>query len=351
MIADLHHHLSSSDFDFGGNTPERQLQILKDQKHFGIQAILNPNISLEATSYLLSADSLQNYPSFELTGPSIGPKNGWASHQLESESEIDAILQKVDSLGLEHVKIAYDDMSWLGGSLPKLQPELLNYCISQARKRNLKVLVHAPNLKDAKAVLKLGADGIIHGIVDEKIDEEFIQLMKKNNAIYIPTTALYSTCFNFRESVSNQFKYDSRHYFEEAYKDSLSNQASAATWQQWWPKSSELGYQLANVNYNTKKAYESDLNVMLGSDTGTPGVMPGVSALYEMELMEKSGLNTYDVLECSVLNPLKFLGVYRTAGSIGAGKKANLIILKRNPTQTMENMKSIRMVVHNGKIF
>ena len=64
---------------------------------------------------------------------------------------------------------------------------------------------------------------------------------------------------------------------------------------------------------------------MLGSDTGTPGVLPGISTYYEMALMEKSGLDPFEVLQCAIVNPIEFLGLSEQTGSISKNKKANMI--------------------------
>jgi len=121
-------------------------------------------------------------------------------------------------------------------------------------------------------------------------------------------------------------------------------------WNSWWPKAEELSHQLGNVYSNTKKAYDHGIAVMLGSDTGTPGVLPGISTYYEMALMEKSGLDPLEVLQCAIVSPIEFLGLSEKTGSISKNKKANMIFLSKNPTESIENMKSVWMVTHNGSI-
>ena len=349
-ICDMHHHMTPSDFDFSGNTPERQIEIVQDQLQYGIQAIMNPNISLEATNFILDEKRVGESPYVILTGPSIGPKNGWGSHQVSSKEEITSIIEQLHTMGIQLVKFTYDDLSWLGGQMPVLEPELLKHILETAHSKSMKAIAHVANLSKAKELLRMGLDGLVHGIVSEKVDAEFLSLLKENGAFYIPTTAVYETSFDFQGSVRNQFEYNIWSEFPEVFRDSLSNDASRDMWNNWWPKAKTLNYSLSNIYRNTKAVYESGNIVMMGSDTGTPGVLPGISAYYELELLEKSGLTPYEVLECATVTPLRYLDLYPKQGKIAKGARANMILLKKDPTISVKNITSSWLVFYNGTL-
>lgn len=349
-ICDMHHHMTPSDFDFSGNTPERQIEILEDQLQYGIQAIMNPNISLDATNFILDENRVGASPYLILTGPSIGPNKGWGGHQVSSKEEISNIIEQLHTMGIQVVKFTYDDLSWLGGQMPVLEPELLKYIIETSHGKGMKAIAHVADLSRAKELLRMGLDGLVHGIVSEKVDEEFLSLLKENRAFYIPTTAVYETSFGFQESVRKQFEYNIWEEFPEEFRDSLSNDASRDMWNSWWPKANSLKHGLSNIYWNTKAVYESGNLVMMGSDTGTPGVLPGISAYYELELMENSGLTPYEVLECATVAPLKYLGLYPKQGKIAKGSKANMIVLKKDPTSSVNNINTSWLVLYNGAL-
>ncbi len=349
-LSDMHHHLTSSDFDFTANTPGRQAKILEEQIKYGIQGILNPNISLEAVNYLKAGSKELNEVLLEMTGPSIGPKNGWGSHQVSTKEEITTIIDTLLEMGIRTVKFTYDDMSWLGGQMPVLNSELLKHIVEYAHSKGMKTMAHVTDLERAKELLRYGLDGLVHGIVSDRVDEEFLELLKANNAFYIPTTAVYETSFNFQQSVKRQFEYNIWEEFSEEFTDSLSNDASRDMWNSWWPKAASLKTNLSHIYWNTKAVYDSGNLVMMGSDTGTPGVLPGISAYYEMELMEESGLSPYEVLECAVVSPMKYFGRYPLQGLIKNGAKANMMLLENDPTVSVRFIKSAKMVIHNGKI-
>src|SRR5215469_3918782 len=72
--------------------------------------------------------------------------------------------------------------------------------------------------------------------------------------------------------------------------------------------------------------------LLLGTDTfGFAGVPPGTSVHKELELLQESGLSPYDALRTATVNPAVFLGKPKQFGSIAAGTRADLLLLKANP--------------------
>src|SRR6185503_1460038 len=56
-----------------------------------------------------------------------------------------------------------------------------------ARKRDLPLIVHATGLAEAKQALRAGANVLVHSVEDVAVDQEFIDLAKRNGTIVIPT--------------------------------------------------------------------------------------------------------------------------------------------------------------------
>src|SRR5207244_10045349 len=57
----------------------------------------------------------------------------------------------------------------------------------EAHKHNLPLIVHATGLAEAKASLRAGANVLVHSVEDLPVDQEFLDLAKKNGTIVIPT--------------------------------------------------------------------------------------------------------------------------------------------------------------------
>ena len=56
-----------------------------------------------------------------------------------------------------------------------------------ARDAGLDLIVHATGLREAKTALRAGAKFLVHSVRDEFVDDEFLNLLRANQAVYAPT--------------------------------------------------------------------------------------------------------------------------------------------------------------------
>ncbi len=57
----------------------------------------------------------------------------------------------------------------------------------EARRRGLPLIVHATDLAEAKEALRAGAKLLVHSVWDQPVDDDFLDLARKNGTIYCPT--------------------------------------------------------------------------------------------------------------------------------------------------------------------
>jgi imidazolonepropionase-like amidohydrolase len=67
------------------------------------------------------------------------------------------------------------------------QEAIVRATADAAHAAGVRLAVHATELVTAKSALKVGADILVHSVEDAVVDEEFIDLAKRNKAIYVPT--------------------------------------------------------------------------------------------------------------------------------------------------------------------
>jgi imidazolonepropionase-like amidohydrolase len=82
---------------------------------------------------------------------------------------------------------------------------------------------------------------------------------------------------------------------------------------------------------------------------GLPLVPPGTSIQRELELLIESGLTPYEVIRAATVAPAVFLRKDKEFGSLGVGKRADLLLLERNPLQSVAHLKQIVGVMARGK--
>ena len=91
---------------------------------------------------------------------------------------------------------------------------------------------------------------------------------------------------------------------------------------------------------------------MAGTDAA-PGVyiMPGFSLHDELANFVEAGFTPMEALQTATSNPAKFLGTEASSGSVEPGKIADLVLLRENPLEDIQNTQKIEIVVAAGRLF
>ena len=77
-----------------------------------------------------------------------------------------------------------------GGSYPKLTPEVYEAIVREAHARNITVHAHAIRLADQKAVVRAGADVLVHMVQREPLDAEFEALLRQKKPYWATVISL-----------------------------------------------------------------------------------------------------------------------------------------------------------------
>ncbi|MDB5217639.1 MAG: hypothetical protein JWO86_5566 [Myxococcaceae bacterium] len=90
------------------------------------------------------------------------------------------------------------------------------------------------------------------------------------------------------------------------------------------------------------------VNLLAGTDTGNPFVVPGYSLHEELELLVRDGLTPYEALLASTRRAAEFLGK-ADFGSVTVGKRADLLLVDGNPLADVREADRITGVMHRGQ--
>ena len=93
---------------------------------------------------------------------------------------------------------------------------------------------------------------------------------------------------------------------------------------------------------------EIGVPIMTGTDVTDSYVFAGFSIHNELEDLTKSGLSNLKALQSATINPAKYAQKDKDFGTVENGKIADLIILNKNPLESITNSKTINGVVLNG---
>ena len=357
---------------------DREIELSKNNmsvhsKHY-IKNGITTVIDVGATHNLLDKrkefekDSLA--PNIYMTGPLLTTYEPAVYNNLENNSPFSLVKTIDEGIKMVQNQLQYDPdfiKIWYIVGADGLDTEtsakknlpIVKAIIEEAHKNNLKVAVHATQRITAQLAVENGADFLVHSVDDELISTEFAKLLKKKNTILCPTLIVhdrYMKTFaqNFDYSnhelmTSNPYQLgtlmDLPHLENKQLIDGYKNMANSET-------SATRSEKMNSVMMtNLKTLVDEGVTIATGTDAGNIGTLHASSYLAELVAMQKSGMNNWQILEASTINGAKVLNHENEFGSISIGKKANLILLDKNPVEDIMNITSINRVINKGKVF
>jgi imidazolonepropionase-like amidohydrolase len=241
-----------------------------------------------------------------------------------------------------------------GDDLPKNEA-IVKAAGDAAHAAGKRLAVHATELIVAKAALRAGADYLVHSVFDEPVDDEFIELAKRNHVLYCPTLFVVG---GYPLALSNQWRAtpeEARRADPEilAAMDDL-NDIPADKWPE---RVTKLMAEAKPVPpptigmQNLKKVHNAGITIVMGTDAGNIGTLHGPSIYREMRLMQESGLTPLEVLRSATTDGAKALGMEKDLGVIEPGRLADLVILDADPLADSGNLARIYRVIKDGRVY
>ncbi len=264
-------------------------------------------------------------------------------NEVSTAPEARASIQKMAGQGIKAVKIWVDDRR---GTYPKMTPEVYNAIIDEAHKHGMIVHAHATTLPDQKAVVRAGADVLVHLVQNEKLDDEYLALLKEKKPYWATVISLgdpTAVC-----------EHDP--FFEQALPDIVIAKIRATVERRplsanCGPPSTNAATREANIAYNFPRMIEAGARVVLGTDTGIePGHTFGSGEHVELARWVQLGLTPSEAIIAATERPAELLGL-KDMGTLVVGKRASFIVLDANPLENILNTRRISSVYLDGAKF
>ncbi|HET9360887.1 MAG TPA: amidohydrolase family protein, partial [Vicinamibacterales bacterium] len=197
--------------------------------------------------------------------------------------------------------------------------------------------------------LRAGADGLMHGIIDEPVDQEFLDLMKRNKAVYVATSSLYEDVADVASWARRQAAYDEAGRLSAIVNGFIAG-PGAQQFEATFNNSALTKRLLPTQRANLKKVFDAGVPVVMGTDAGFLGILMGVSSQAELALMVEAGLTPDAALAAATINAARMLGREATFGTIETGKQADMIVLDADPLADIGNVRRIHRVIKGGVV-
>jgi imidazolonepropionase-like amidohydrolase len=233
--------------------------------------------------------------------------------------------------------------------------------IEESHAHKIRVAVHATELETARAAVEEGADVLVHSVVDQPVDDRFIQLLKTKITILCPTLVVFErygrTFANKLNLVPEETAWGNPEVIAsldvtKIPADKLPDRIKAALAD---PDATldriKKTHDVALKNLKTLE--DAGITIAAGTDAGNIGTIHGPALFREFQLMKEAGLTPMQILKCTTANAAKLFGG-NTGARIGAIAKdnfADLVILKSDPSQDIAHASDIDTIIKNGVVY
>lgn len=360
-IIDCHSHvgnLKGTSTSGDNYTPENVRRHLAKFQDYGIGAVLSMGteqpigISLRDSSkagLIPGATFYSAIYGFGVKG-AMPPEGSGFSHIYRPETPAEAI-KDVQELATYHpdvVKMWVDDFYGQFKKDQIMKQTIYTAIIKEAHKHNIRVAAHLYHLTDARRLVTAGVNMMAHSIRDAQVDSSLITAMKKNKVAYIPTLSLDQFAYAYEDDPS----WLNTPFFRNSIEPGVYEMITSAAYKEKVSKNPVTAQEKTALKIalqNVARLYRAGILVALGTDAGAnPLRAQGFAEHQEMELLVQSGLTPLQVITIATANGARLLQIDNNQGTLQTGKKANFIILDKNPLDDIRNTRTISAVYKDG---
>jgi imidazolonepropionase-like amidohydrolase len=262
------------------------------------------------------------------------------AYGVTTEDEARRDVRELAARKPDAVKIWVDDRN---GTVKKLSPALYRAIIDEAHKQRLRVVVHVYYLTDARDLVEAGADGFLHLVRDEEMDDALVARMKAKRMFVTP---------NLSTSEAGTYTGTPAWLDDALLAESVSPAMIKKTADVYAARTGGPPRTAALASYQKQQRSLARLNaagvtIALGDDTGIENTFYGYGEHRELELMVAAGMTPMQAIVAATKTSAELLKLDRL-GTIARGKSADFIVLDANPLENIGNTKKISKVYQRG---
>ena len=332
-LTDMHVHVTPEDFPallLNGVTTARELNGSPDHLRWRSEVESGGRLGprLIVSSPLLS-----------------GVPQRWRHILVTTDTAATRVVAEVAQAGYDFVK-TYDGLS----------PETYAALARESRRRGLRVTGHVAATVGLAGVVAARPNSIEHAQMileaagghdaDSAAAMRAVDQLAGSGIWIVPTLAAYEA-LNLMRTPAMQERFLRP---EMAYVDS--------SMREWWtgfrtdapvPATPRQARRVVSTRYLVAMATARGIGILAGTDTPNPLMIPGYSLHDELASLEAAGLSRYQVLGSATVEAAKYMGWDREAGTVTAGKRADLILVRGNPLEDLTVLRRVEGLVVNGR--
>jgi imidazolonepropionase-like amidohydrolase len=285
-------------------------------------------------------------PRIFATGGTVASPNGHGGpYNVEAWPADRRLLDEHLATKPDLAKIGQDEHGW--GTRPQIRqlPEdLLEKIIRYYHSKGVRIIIHVSNEHNAIEAIYAGADTLAHPIIQAPMSEEYVRMMSVK---HVPTISTLTIGENYSRLAEHPEYLDQPLYrdtLEAAERQMLKTEESAKQKENRWAAWMKVMTPVAQDNMKRLNDVGKDI-VAAGTDQTS-----GPALHRELELLVGAGISPADTIVIATRNAARALGKLDELGTIEAGKLADMVLLKADPTRNIDNAKQVDTVIKNGQV-
>jgi len=308
-LVDCHVHLALPPPRLGDDAAQVLAGRLAGCLDYGLIAVRDGGDRLGST---LDLKKHQELPRLVACGPALHPPGSYGTFlgpAFGPEHIIDQIAELAGK-GADQIKILVTGPVNLDSleaiDTPHFSARALSRLVGEAHRRQLKVMAHANGVAGVRMALTCGIDSLEHGY---GMDEDTLAQLAESGVTWVPTLAPMAALVT--QGPAN-----------------LREAAAAA---------------LAGQMRDISRAHSLGIKIAVGTDAGAPGVVHGLSYLWELQLLGQGGLQPAALIRAATFEGARLLDLPGRNSPVDL--PLAFIAVAGNPLEDLEALKHVHAVI------
>ena len=233
-----------------------------------------------------------------------------ASSAVTGPADADRFVAERVSEGADYIKVIVEDPRRMGTAA--LDGATIAALVKAAHQASLKAIAHVTTITALKMAADAGADILTHAPLDADVDDDLARSLATQGSVSVPTLTMMRAAARLAHRLPTH--------------------------------GADINYTHAQAT--TSVFHRAGITILAGTDANASPASPapimhGEALHDELRLLVEVGLTPVEALRSATVLPAEYFG-FTDRGIIGAGRRADLLLVEGDPTQDIAATRAIR---------
>ena len=269
-----------------------------------------------------------------------GTQFGIQTPTLDDPEQTEAFIAARVAEGADYIKVVYEHGGHGFHTVPTHEVSTLPRIVAAAHAHDKLAVFHVSTADEAAEAIAAGADGLVHVYRDRAGLEDVVPAAARAGIFVVPTLAVAETFFRTRGAAELAADPAIAPFLTVAQRSSLALDVGTLA------RPDRYQAVLETVG----ALHAAGVPILAGTDSLNPGTAHGASLHREMEQLVNAGLSPVEALRAATAAAADAFGL-ADRGRIAPGRKADLILVRGDPTREIRATRELEAIWKDGVRF